>query len=202
MRAYATQTPAASPGARRSTDCAYQWGVGTWSPVLEDITKPAVLQAQASPSQIPTSQLGTLVWWKNSDTHTYLYTYLVLLQFHKWNQWEGTSCPQCVNTEASLTRRRWRNQTVGGRTKQHFKVSVCIINPRRACAARVTVVVLCVCLSVCLSATILALQATRRLMSDTNRFRATRAGKITWWFCWNDCVWEIWRENKLKSQYA
>ena len=27
----------------------------------------------------------------------------------------------------------------------------CIINPRRACAARVTVVVLCVCLSVCLS---------------------------------------------------
>ena len=26
-----------------------------------------------------------------------------------------------------------------------------IINPRRACAARVTVVVLCVCLSVCLS---------------------------------------------------
>ena len=38
-----------------------------------------------------------------------------------------------------------------------------IINPRRACAARVTVVVLCVCQSVCLfvrlSATILALQA-------------------------------------------
>ena len=32
-----------------------------------------------------------------------------------------------------------------------------IINPRRACAARITVVVLCVCLSVCLSATILAL---------------------------------------------
>ena len=34
---------------------------------------------------------------------------------------------------------------------------VIIINPRRACAARVTV-----CLSVCLSATILALQVTRR----------------------------------------
>ena len=47
----------------------------------------------------------------------------------------------------------------------------------------VTVVVLCVCLSVCLSATVLALQATRRLMSDTNRFSATRAGKITWRFC-------------------
>ena len=63
------------------------------------------------------------------------------------------------------------------------------INPRRACAARVTVVGLCidhiprevydlwsVCLSVvCLSTTILALQATRRLMSDTNSFGATRA---------------------------
>ena len=44
-----------------------------------------------------------------------------------------------------------------------------LINPRRACAARVTVV------SVCLSTTILALQATRRLMSDTNSFSATRA---------------------------
>ena len=50
-----------------------------------------------------------------------------------------------------------------------------IVNPRRACAARVTVVGLCVCLSVCLSTTILALQATRRLMSDTNSFGATRA---------------------------
>ena len=36
-----------------------------------------------------------------------------------------------------------------------------------------TVVVLCVCLFVCLSATILALQATRRLMNDTNSFSAT-----------------------------
>ena len=54
-----------------------------------------------------------------------------------------------------------------------------IINPRRACAARVTVVGLCVCLFVCLfvclSTTILALQATRRLMSDTNSYSATRA---------------------------
>ena len=40
-----------------------------------------------------------------------------------------------------------------------------IINPRRACAARVTVV---------------ELQATRRLMSDTNSFSATRARKIMW----------------------
>ena len=35
-----------------------------------------------------------------------------------------------------------------------------------------------VCLFVCLSTTILALRATRRLMSDTNRFSATRAGKL------------------------
>ena len=52
---------------------------------------------------------------------------------------------------------------------------VSVHDPRRACAARVTVVGLCVCLSVCLSTTILALQATRRLMSDTNSFSATRA---------------------------
>ena len=51
-----------------------------------------------------------------------------------------------------------------------------LFNPRRACAVRVTVL----CLSVCLSATILALQATRRLMSDTNSFSATSARKITW----------------------
>ena len=50
---------------------------------------------------------------------------------------------------------------------------LCIINPRRTCAARITVLGLCVCLSVCLSTTILGLQATRRLMSDTNNFSCT-----------------------------
>ena len=34
-----------------------------------------------------------------------------------------------------------------------------LINPRRACAARVTVLALCVCLSVCLSVTALAATA-------------------------------------------
>ena len=48
-----------------------------------------------------------------------------------------------------------------------------ITNPRRACAARVAVVGLCV--SVCLSMAILALQATGRLMSDTSGFRITRS---------------------------
>ena len=32
----------------------------------------------------------------------------------------------------------------------------------------------CLCVCVCVSTTILALQATRRLMSDTNSFSATR----------------------------
>ena len=53
------------------------------------------------------------------------------------------------------------------------------INHRRACAARITVAVL----RVCVSTTILALQATRRLMSDTSSFIATRARKILWRFC-------------------
>ena len=44
-----------------------------------------------------------------------------------------------------------------------------VINPRRACAARVTVVGLsvCLCVCVCVSTLILALQATRRPISDT-----------------------------------
>ena len=50
-----------------------------------------------------------------------------------------------------------------------------IINPRRACAARVTVLGLSVCLSVCLSTLILAVQATTRPMSDTSSLRATKA---------------------------
>ena len=54
-------------------------------------------------------------------------------------------------------------------------IVIFVINPRRACAARVAVVVLCDCLYFCVSPTILALQATRRLMSDTNNVCATRA---------------------------
>ena len=61
-----------------------------------------------------------------------------------------------------------------------------LIIPRRACAARVTIVVPCIC--VCLS--ILALQGTRRLMSDTNSFSGTWARRRKWRFCWNDCVRE------------
>ena len=44
-------------------------------------------------------------------------------------------------------------------------------------------VCLSVYLSVCVSTTILALQATRRLMSNTNSFSAIRARKIMWRFC-------------------
>ena len=35
--------------------------------------------------------------------------------------------------------------------QSQLNIQLLVINPRRACAARVTVVVLCVCLSVCLS---------------------------------------------------
>ena len=58
-----------------------------------------------------------------------------------------------------------------------------IFNPRRACAARVTVLGLCLCVSVCLSTLILALQARKRLMSDTNIFSDTSAQKVNWRFC-------------------
>ena len=70
-----------------------------------------------------------------------------------------------------------------------------IINPRRACAARVTVVGLSLC--VCL-----APQAARRPISDASGFRTTRAWKIKGRFSWNDCVREICRENKRNSQYS
>ena len=65
------------------------------------------------------------------------------------------------------------------RARTYTSVAHHLINPRRACAARVTVVVLrvCVCVCVCVSTTILGLQATRRLMSDTNSFSATRASR-------------------------
>ena len=65
------------------------------------------------------------------------------------------------------------------------------INPRRACAARVTAVVLSVCLSVCLSV---------RASSRTTGYEAANQ-----WYQRvvnnekMDCVPEIWRENKRKS---
>jgi len=74
---------------------------------------------------------------------------------------------------------------------------VMIINPRRTCAARVTVlglcVCVCVCVSVCLSPLILFLQGPSRLISDTNGSSAARARKIMWRFCLNGGVREIWR---------
>ena len=48
-----------------------------------------------------------------------------------------------------------------------------IINPQRACAARVTVLGWCVC--VCVSPLILSLQGPSQLISDTNGASATRA---------------------------
>ena len=53
-----------------------------------------------------------------------------------------------------------------------------MVNPRRACAARVTVLGLSVCLSVSVSTTILALQATKGHQSDTNSSSATSDPKL------------------------
>ena len=49
---------------------------------------------------------------------------------------------------------------------------ICIINPRRACAARVTVVVLCVCVCVCLS--VRSVSAKSKPRKRYQRFIATR----------------------------
>ena len=51
------------------------------------------------------------------------------------------------NTLASLC--------VGGKEAIHLLNGIAIINPRRACAARVTVVGLCACVCVCLSVCLL-----------------------------------------------
>ena len=76
----------------------------------------------------------------------------------------------------ALTHPSMLNYFVNLQYSGYLGIEECVlISPRRACAARVTVVGLSVCLFVCLSTTILALQATRRLMSDTNSFSATRA---------------------------
>ena len=62
---------------------------------------------------------------------------------------------------------------VSGRFVQAVKSKICdcscIINPRRACAARVTVLGLSFCLSVCLSVrhAILAVRATKSITKDT-----------------------------------
>ena len=44
---------------------------------------------------------------------------------------------------------------------------LCVINPRRACAERVTVVVLCVCMYVCHAHAILAVRAIKSVTKDT-----------------------------------
>ena len=79
------------------------------------------------------------------------------------NQWQALLIYILVSYPAATPTR-------AGRSVWYF------INPRRAFAAKITVVVLCVCLFVCLSTTILALQAMRRLMSKTNSFSAIYKG--------------------------
>ena len=57
-----------------------------------------------------------------------------------------------------------------------------IINPRCACAARVTVVVLSFRPSICLLPRFLPLRARRRPISETNGFSATLALFFKWHF--------------------
>ena len=58
-----------------------------------------------------------------------------------------------------------------------------VINPWRACAARVTVVVLYVCMSVCLSAhAILAVRVIKSIMKDTIILSIRFGAILTWHF--------------------
>ena len=74
-----------------------------------------------------------------------------------------------------------------------------VINPRRACAARVTVVVLCVCLFVSDYSRTTGYEAAYERYQQLQCYKGK---KIMCRFRLNDCVREIWRENKRKSQYA
>ena len=69
------------------------------------------------------------------------------------------------------------------RNKVYFKINNNIINPRRACAARVTVLGLSFCLSVCLSGhAILAVRAIKSIMKDTIVLSVRFAAIIKWRF--------------------
>ena len=66
-----------------------------------------------------------------------------------------------------------------------------LTNPRHAWVARVTTIGLCVCLQQLLDYRLRGGPWAIQTASE-----CTWAGKI---FSWNDCVWEIYRENKWKS---
>ena len=145
--------------------------------------------------QISTTRFSRLaVLASNIYTTSEQFLMWVSVQWMRWQVSSGHTCQSGSSGSSAPGPTHWTIEV----THEAGSLGCCttdIINPRRACAAGVTVVGLCVrlcCLSVCLSTTILALQATRRLMSDTNSFSATRAWKTMWRFCWNDCVREIW----------
>ena len=87
--------------------------------------------------------------------------------------WLDPSLPACECNCDGRVRKRG-----GEKGLAHF------INPRRACAARVTVVGLCVCVCVCvcvcLSTFILELQAAKRNKKCAIVFSVTSARKIMW----------------------
>ena len=87
-------------------------------------------------------------------------------------------------------------------------VLIYIVNPRHACAARVTVLVLSlcvsVCLSVCLSVSTLILHYRLRggLLAISAASETREPEKYQKVISWNDCIRDICRENKWKSQYT
>ena len=74
-------------------------------------------------------------------------------------------------------------------------VHMYIFNPRRACAARLTVLGLSVCLSVDAYSGTTGYEAAYELYKRVQIYEGKRQ------FSCNGCVREIWRENKQKIQY-
>ena len=78
-------------------------------------------------------------------------------------------------------------QSTCGDFRLHHTCSIIIINPRRACAARVTVLGLSFCLSFCLSVclsghAILAVRAIESIMKDTIVLSVRFAAILKWRF--------------------
>ena len=74
-----------------------------------------------------------------------------------------------------------------------------VVNPRRACAARVTVVG-----PVCVSVTqhLTSRMSNRAIKNLYYILSGIRSSKILWGFLLNDCVQELWRETQAKEPIA
>ena len=89
----------------------------------------------------------------------------------------------------------------------NLRLFVTVINPRRACAARVTVVVLCVCLFVCLSVCLFVSIYSRTTGYEAayeryQQLQCYKGRKNNGGDFAETTAFERYRENKRKSQYA